>query len=351
MRLLLIGFIVLILATAAAAQTKHTWDRVASGTCPLASQCLVNPAYSDTYNEQPARYFSETFASNKPKCIANGQYILDNYCENGSWTSRTKHVAQQLVSLSLTSQQPFTLICGTPDETLNRYIYQTPFGLASNYLLRFCQQVGNLRTENCANNICVLAYGSRTALGFSINTNIDSEQSPLKALGFAPTLCNFVKNNDGDFDLCANNIWYNHDTQSIIYAPNATSLPPVDALAVEHLTAPFAKLRDYAMRYTAPHNYSFYTEPAYSSIALAKTPARFAFAFKQAPVTQTQTSYAGWYFANYNIPADACPRYIKRYDDLATCEQQPNPSEFITVSYHNAVRPSQLVTNWLAPFI
>jgi len=334
-------FFVLVLSTSAFAaqwvpvQLKETWDRTALGYCLQPDQCLVGNSHSETYDNQPDRYWSQTSPSEKPKCIANGQYLSDHYCDSGVWTSRTKLVALQLIALA-NAQSPDTyrLYCDTFNNSLGRYDYATQYGTVTSYLRKFCLQPGNKRLDVCANNICVLNYGGQTALGFASNTAITGDKSPLNALNLSENLCNQAINNNGAYNQCGTNVWYNHNTQSIIYAPGATSLPSVTSQIQDFLSTPFGKLRNYVFSVVhnptiAQFNYSFFDHtPDYNNLYLAKDDLAFAFAFKEDQETLAQIDYAGWYFANIPLPANTCARYIKTFDPDAHCENQPTPDEF-----------------------
>lgn len=337
--------ITLLLATSAAAADwvevgiKYDWNRHALGFCPQTSQCLVNNSYSDTHNNNPDRYWSQLNPSEKPKCIDNGQYISDHYCDNGQWTTRTKLVALQLLALGLDAAPTnFSLYCNSYDKTLNKYNYLNQYGSVTSYLRKFCMQPGNKRLNACANNICVLNYGDNIAFGFSSNTDISGDKSPLNALNLSKTQCDNAKNLDGDYDLCGNYVWYNHDTESIIYSPAAASLPPTTQQTTDFFTVPHDNLETYVFDVVhkpqaAQYNYTFFNYPPhFNKLYIAKQNFRLAYAFKEDRQTPARIDYGGWYFTNMNIPQNACARLIKRYDSRAHCEEQPSPDEFYIVA-------------------
>lgn len=317
---------------------KETWDQKSTGFCQQNSQCLVNTSHSDAYDNQPDRYWSQLQPSEKPKCINTGQYISDHYCDNGQWTTRTKDISLQLLSIALNNNPDnFALYCDSYDNVLNKYDYITSYGSVTSFIRKFCQQPGNIRTNVCTNNICVLNNGGTIAFGFSINTDISGSKSPLQALDLNRNQCDNMKNNDGDYDNCGNNVWYNHDTESILYAPNTNNLPAITQFTTDFLTVPYNRLNNYVN--TAVHNpnvaqlnYTFFKTPDYNRIYIAKSPTNFAYAFKEQDKTLARIDYAGWYYANADLPQDACARIIKRYDSKAHCEQQPSPDEFYIVA-------------------
>jgi hypothetical protein len=314
------------------------WDRKSIGFCKTASQCLVSNAFNDAWDNFPDRYWSEQSNDNKPKCINTGQFIEDNYCDSGKWSSRTRHVATQLISLAL-NQTPnnFTIYCDDYESVLNRYAYRTDYGAVTSFLGKFCSQPGNRVIKNCVNSVCVLRYGNNVAFGTAINTDIDGQKSPLQALNLSTSACDSVMNTDGDYDSCAFGVWYNHDTKSIIYSPS--NLPAVNPLTTAFFITPYEKLKDYVFAYVykpdiAQYNYTFFNQtPAFKQIYMSKEDVDFVYSFKQENVTLTQVDYAGWYFSNINLPTDTCERLIKGYDSRANCETQPSTTEFYIAAH------------------
>ncbi|MEM3154657.1 MAG: hypothetical protein QW165_03785 [Candidatus Woesearchaeota archaeon] len=318
---------------------RQDWDRKSTGFCKTTSQCLVSNAFSDAWDNFPDRYWSEQSNANRPKCIENGQFIEDNYCDMGSWSSRTRLVATQLLSLALNqSPNAFSIYCDSYPAVLNRYAYRTDYGPVISFLDKFCLQPGNRFIRNCVNNICVLRYGNTVAFGTALNTDINGQKSPLQALNLSPTACDNALNQDNDYDFCTFSVWYNHDTKSIIYAPTAV-LPPINPLTNAFFMTPYNKLKDYVFTNIhkpdiAQYNYTFFNQPpAFKNIYISKDDIDFVYSFKQENITLTQIDYAGWYFSNIHLPPGACDRIIKRYDGRANCEVQPSPAEFYIVAH------------------
>ncbi len=346
MSIKIVLLMVLILAPAALAadwvevSVRHSWDRKSVGFCSETSQCLVSNAFSEAWDNFPERYWSETTNANKPKCINHTQYIGDNYCEMGSWSSRTKLVATQLLALSLNlSPTNFSLYCDSYDSVLNKYSYNTDYGAVTTFLSKFCLQPGNKRVENCVNNICVMRYGQGVAFGMAINTDIGGAKSPLQALNLSNSACDSAKNNDNDYDPCGFGVWYDDSTQSILYAPGVNPLPAPIPLVQSFFMTPYNKLKNYV--FTVVHkpdiqqyNYTFFRVlPQFNQVYMAKEDFDFVYSFRQGNVTLQQIDYAGWYFSNIAMPNDACSRIIKGYDGRANCEQQPTETEFYIAAH------------------
>jgi hypothetical protein len=340
---LLLLFIILIPTVYAAdwveVSIKQDWDRKSIGFCKETSQCLVSNAFNAAWDNFPDRYWSEQSNDNKPKCINDTQYIEDNYCDMGMWSSRTKLVATQLLSIAL-AQSPtnFSLYCDDYDKVLNRYAYRTDYGAVTSFLGKFCMQPGNRVLKTCVNSVCVLKYGNTVAFGTAINTDINGVKSPLQALNLSTTTCDSAINTDKDYDPCAFGVWYNHDTRSIIYAQSGT-LPIVNPLTTAFFMTPYNKLKDYVFAYVykpeiKEYNYTFFNQtPAFKQIYMAKDDFDFVYSFKQENITLSQVDYSGWYFSNINLPNDTCERIIKGYDSRANCEIQPSASEFYIAAH------------------
>jgi hypothetical protein len=86
---------------------QKTPDSCYVGYCPNSTQCLYNFYGNSNDNNN---------ISGNPQCIANGQFIGDSLCNNGSWSSRTKLLALKLVQLAGGSN--FVLMCGPSVDVL-----------------------------------------------------------------------------------------------------------------------------------------------------------------------------------------------------------------------------------------
>ena len=123
---------------------KFTPDGSLSGYCSKESQCLVDP-----------------FAKNKSSCIESGQYIKDDYCEDGNWSSRTKLLALKMIKLK---SGDYTLFCDNRKNTLNNL----------NYLVGSDQLASDILIDLDANNFCVLSSKGIVIAGTTINRDIDN---------------------------------------------------------------------------------------------------------------------------------------------------------------------------------
>ena len=336
-RLILLILILIPAVTAAhweSVELKHNWDLTSKGFCSQTTQCLVRASYNESLDNQPEKYWTELANANRPKCIQDKQYLSDNYCENGKWSSRTKLIAQQLLKIAGTNN--FALYCDKYQNVLNEYKYNTDYGTVTTFLGKNCDKP-NRKKENCVNNICVIKYGDKVAFGTAINTNISSDFSPLQALNYSQTKCD-GKTNSG-YNPCGDYVYYNPNTESIIYAPGISPMPTVTQTEIDYVEDSYEKLKDYTYDYVYDPNFERYNythykvTPLFQNIYIAKDGQDFFYGFKQENISQPPTSYAGWYYNNIDLPDQACDRYIKRYDSRANCEEQPSDTEFYIVAY------------------
>ncbi len=168
-----------------------------SGYCPKSTQCLANVFGKDVENQ----------------CFESGQYFDDNYCEEGTWTSRTKLLALRLLKLK---SGDFTLFCDNRENTLNNLQYLTD----SN------EVVANILTNLKTNNFCVLKTGSKIIAATSINKEL--EELPANTLNiFGVTNCDDALIDDGQYHSCdaTNKAWFNKKLKSFIYSASAITIP------------------------------------------------------------------------------------------------------------------------------
>jgi hypothetical protein len=202
--------------------------RGADGWCPYNNQCFIGTYPKD--NDLWQNYSS---------CINTGQYIDDNYCDSGNWSSRTKILALALLSIPAIDQE-YVLYCGSADETFNYFDYTL-----GNFL-----SVSDLFDEDqkTINNVCLLEFGNRNSviMATSFNKNIDAEETGAVLPEFNP--CNIPSNFTG-FSSCnglANaKAWLNNDLRSIVYSKQDFSLsqnPDIDLAFNIHLSNPINNL-------------------------------------------------------------------------------------------------------------
>jgi len=158
------------------AYPKYDWLQEMQGYCDYADQCFI----SETLNP-----------SGRAECINPGNWkpeFKQHYCYNGSWTTRTKLIALQMINItqeSANGADNYTLFCDKLENALNNYkdyfegfgMIPEAFGAAPAAPVEGEANVTKYNPENL-NNFCVLEYTfypgkKRVVLGTSLNTAIN----------------------------------------------------------------------------------------------------------------------------------------------------------------------------------
>ncbi|MEK6939981.1 MAG: hypothetical protein AABX31_04605, partial [Nanoarchaeota archaeon] len=82
---------------------KFDWNNQQWGFCPRENECFV---LGSGKAENTAQSF---YNGEYPICINSTQYVFDNYCNQGNWTSRTKFLATKL--LEVAENDEYVLYC------------------------------------------------------------------------------------------------------------------------------------------------------------------------------------------------------------------------------------------------
>jgi hypothetical protein len=211
-------------------QKKTNWDGTASGYCLENSQCLITPAGDRAVDNMhgPLRYPIDIIANkNMPACINDGEFYLDHYCENGTWTSRTKYAALQLYSL--VGDNDFSLYCDKYTKVLNHLNYMLPndyLTVANKFFIANpSSKCVSFTGQNvpCVNHVCVLVKnpGSddqevlfATSINHRINRSLSSgEEISISdfgtALGGSLSSCLNKEGVDDSFVTCSPGIYFN----------------------------------------------------------------------------------------------------------------------------------------------
>lgn len=165
------------------------------GYCPGNNQCLVNVNGLFSDNNNP---------SANPQCISGSQYIKDNYCDNGNWTSRTKSVALQL--LDIAGSNDYAIFCDSAAKSLNRL----------NYAIG-TQNAKDLATAD-TNKFCVISFEGNAILGTSLNKDLVSGSPILKALETGVTSCKNIGT------VGTSNCWYDAQAKLLYYSRQPFSI-------------------------------------------------------------------------------------------------------------------------------
>ncbi len=220
-------------------QSEYTSSQ---GYCLEDSQCwtgveCVNSSWY-TYKESDTTY---TLAGDNNPTSEFG----DHYCDNGTWTSRTKMIAERLINLvnNRNAGDDYSLYCGPyegENSVLNYLEYETDHPVL-NY---FKNSEYNSGYEKHVNNFCVLKYkndGSDEydiAVGVSLNQHITEYPEFTRAFESDFSLKKFRPNCDvipaiaspgvytieDVYDQCdQKRFWYNYKTRSFIFS--STNIP------------------------------------------------------------------------------------------------------------------------------
>ena len=150
-------------------------------------------------------------ANNKPQCMETEQYVDDDYCDNGQWSTRTKLLALTLLKIK---SGDYSLFCDNRNNALNYIQYSTDSG----------QLASNILSSLDTNNFCVLKANNKVIVATSTNKGYEEVPSSLNIFGV--TSCSNAKN-DGNYYSCdsSNKVWYNKKLKSFIYSQTPFSVP------------------------------------------------------------------------------------------------------------------------------
>ena len=202
-------------------QLKWDWNYQYNGACDATSDC-----YNSQETSQPS---DDTCITDKgfPANPAHG----DHYCVLGSWTTRTKFLALQLLQFVADNNiADYVLFCDEYGKTLNEYQYVTPSeqtvpqGSLTRNVEDFISQ-GCSGGGACANNFCTLRYGDpdsskgKVIVAVSLNQPINSSTySFLNTLNAANSICSSAQV-PNIFTYCGVK-----DNVRILYNPTARSI-------------------------------------------------------------------------------------------------------------------------------
>ena len=306
---------------------KYTPDGTAFGYCPVDSQCLVNPSEFVDVN-----------------CIDNREYIGNSFCEDGEWTSRAKMLAVGLLRYAnIKSSDDYTLFCDTYDNILNFYNYQVGGDFVLNY-------VGDVHCNGkaCVNEFCVLRYSDGVAFGTSVNEDINSTRSFLKALDQSIFLCDDSMIEDNQYHRCGtSNIWYNHNQGTIIQLPTDDSFGSVSwpESFVSFIKNPFEKISNWIVPRTTGLDF-FNQTRMFTKVYADVHGDKKVFAFME----EGQTVYiGGWPISGMDYIGleyqglDLTPcDLIRHYDSTISCSSD----QVIFAQSRRPGQPTNLVDAW-----
>jgi len=319
---------------------KKGWHERSSGFCSGESQCLVSSAGSRSFDGLPEKFFSDT----KPYCLNDSQFVLDYYCDNGRWSSRSKLVASELLKIA-ESQSPndFSLFCSSPELALNNLDYAVD-GVPVVDFFRDCHPYGSIDAFPCVNSVCVLRYSDGVAFGTSLNIAVDNnDKSFLRALDKPVDLCDSISGSG--FGLCGENVWYDAVNDLIIVLPESYlgSRLPSASVDVEDkfFAGPFSSIDSFVDG--LPANLSFFSgSRLFDNLYFARSGSKKVFAFLEKDKTEFAYDYLGIKMEGMNND-DLCD-LINIVDDDVFCVSSP---DIMFVAHKTPEINSSLVNYWV----
>ncbi|MEK6845322.1 MAG: hypothetical protein AABY26_01070, partial [Nanoarchaeota archaeon] len=245
----------------------YDWKNQEWGSCPEEGQCFVlSSLKGGDQKAVPEDFYKATF----PTCVNNSAYIFDHYCNNGSWTSRTKFLASKL--LEVAADDDYALYCDDYSRTIlstdnqDTYLGGAPnalqsqpqetgaslLGPAEAQIASLCFDAVKLSTEGqrlvpdpenkCINKVCVLKYKKsgkyKVAFATSLNKPVKDADSFLLALNVPQnkldTTCSESAEGFIKCDLSgvyteggeSQTLWYSPKLNSVVYDKEGTTLTP-----------------------------------------------------------------------------------------------------------------------------
>ena len=240
-------------------ELKFDWNAQQWGFCPQESQCFV-------LGSGKAEHTAQSFYDGEyPICVNNTEYIFDNYCNVGNWTSRTKFLATKL--LEVVENDEYVLYCSPYREALldlgnnenylggEYLVTQKPTQTLAQSLQKPAQpQVlptcfNNIKDpqgkrlvpdsqNTCINNVCILQYKDggefKVAFATTLNKEIDDPRSFLVSLNIPQEKLSQVCQGSGsDFIECnldglefpsSADLYHSDELNALIFAQDGIQL-------------------------------------------------------------------------------------------------------------------------------
>lgn len=328
----------------------RTIDDPKNNMCKREEQCLWKAGASYEYDDQPERaMISGGIISNEPKCITSGQYILDYYCNNGQWTTRTAIVATALLELKteISDTSNYRLFCGSHEDTINRMDVEIKNRLGIEYLQNCELGAGAQQLKPCVNNICVLEtetpQGTKTAIGTSFNQPVKSDKGFLAALDLPTDACDNVGANN--IELCSPEktgtatVYLDNVFNTIYYiTPKITNIPLIVGAISQKLTQKKDEFKTKTKTIFGTIEGQKYDVIRkmnhYNKIYLAKKANTEIFAMMENNVETPALDILAIQYLNITFTQNPCETYFKtrKTDPLLDCENQKSTNQQFIVA-------------------
>jgi hypothetical protein len=197
------------------------WKNNVGGFCNSESQCFVMSS-KDGQGDGEKKNSAEDFYNGKfPTCIENGEFIFDNYCDNGAWVSRTKFLVSQMLDrvggnqhelycndfkevLTTLSSEQLQLLGGVNEGPVGIDGIPTTVCFSEVQKNKFARNLVEFSENKCINNVCVLNHNGKTAFATTLNHPIVSDDSFANTLDINPASCA----TQGNFGSCSGGLYY-----------------------------------------------------------------------------------------------------------------------------------------------
>ncbi|MDP3640674.1 MAG: hypothetical protein Q8R53_05775 [Nanoarchaeota archaeon] len=223
-------------------QPKKTNWRGVEGFCSAQNECFVSSEGSSAVTAP--QLFANGYGADFPNCINDGEVLIDNYCQEGNWMSRTQAVAGRLFEVA--DGKEYVLYCTDYQTALvtldvgDLYPGGDPNQFSS-VPSCFSDLNSQLSPEEnkCINNVCILQYKEgnewKTAFATTVNKPITDENSFLNALGVNPESCTGSASGFVKCTVDGADVWYAQDLQAVAYAREEIDLSGAEGFSFDAL--------------------------------------------------------------------------------------------------------------------
>ncbi|GEM_PF-6251877 len=371
-------------------ELKITFNGNAKGFCPQPTQCLFDPQGNSAYNGN-TQQINNARSQDRPQCLNTSQHFLDNYCNQGEWTSRTRLLATHLLSHALQlNPTNYTLYCDTPQRAIP---WLDEIADAQTYFTTPCTN-----SEPCSNNICILKTPAGISFGTTFNTpntviqnavfpaqNSQNNQEITQSIRAISNALGITTTDEttppcdntttytaaetttlnlaysSQFASCREGLWYNNALQALIYLPQEKgNLRPLDNSAQEIINNSLQPIITSARIHTTvlhPFDKLYPTTRMLNSLYITRHSNSFFFSFVE-PMQRRPAGtgmFQDWLGAyatgiSHSACAEQPPGSIRQYDPQAVCSYNPATQTTIILRSQQAqpqdTNPSALITNY-----
>ncbi len=202
-----------------------SWRGEEQGCCyQSADQCLVSNSGSEMNTNKPDTFYS---TGEGPHCITASQFVLNQFCDDGTWRSRNKETADKLLNIVKDADADhYVIFCDDYRNALAYYDYLTSGNepLEPAFLENTSCQVGS-REYPCYNTFCIASAPDQGLAVVAGSYNFPRSVAELEEIFGAVGQCSPAEQEgDGKFHKCTDNLWLNNATRSFVYSEQSISV-------------------------------------------------------------------------------------------------------------------------------